>query len=145
MTKHECFLIILLRVIGTAALTAVVAVVMPYSWMDAIHWSLGLGPMPSEPIVGYLARSTSAFYAIFGGLLWLISFDIRRHRQVLCYLGAATFVFGSALLVIDFVEGLPLHWALFEGPFNAAFGAYFFVVARRLKDQPVSNRPAATD
>ena len=145
MTMHERFLKLLLRVIGTAALTAVVAVVMPYSWMNAIHRRLGMGPMPTEPIVGYLARSTSAFYAIFGGLLWLISLDIRRHRQVLCYVGAATFLFGAALLVIDIAEGLPLHWTLFEGPFNAAFGAYFFVAARRLDDRPASDNPAATD
>ena len=134
MAIHECFFRTLLRVIGTAALTAVVAVVMPYSWMDAIHRWLGLGALPAEPIVGYLARSTSAFYAIFGGLLWLVSLDIRRYRLILCYLGAATVVFGASLLVIDIVEGLPLHWILLEGPFNAAFGAYIFVVSRGLKD-----------
>jgi len=134
MTRHERFFRTLLRVIGTAALIAIVAVVMPYSWMDAIHRRLGMGQMPSEPIVGYLARSTSAFYAIFGGLLWLVSFDMHRHRQVLCYLGGATVVFGITLLFVDIVEGLPLHWILCEGPFNAAFGAYIFLVSRRLKD-----------
>ncbi|MHC4740967.1 MAG: hypothetical protein ACYS8Z_03590 [Planctomycetota bacterium] len=142
---HERILKSLLRVVGTLGLTAVVAVVMPYSWMDVIHRWLGMGPLPSDPIVGYLARSTSAFYAIFGGLFWVISFDIRRHSRVLCYVGAAAVVFGAALLVIDVVEGLPLHWTLSEGPLNAAFGVYFFIAARRLDDLPASGNQAATD
>lgn len=135
MTRHERILKSLLRVIGTVALTAFFAVVMPYSWMDAIHRRLGMGTLPAEPIVGYLARSTSLFYAMIGGLMWVLSFDLHRHRLVLCYLGAAVIVFGIALFFVDIVEGLQLHWILLDGPLNAAFGVYIFVVARRLKDK----------
>ena len=135
MTGHERFLKSLLRIIGTAALTAVVAVVMPYSCMNAVHQWLGLGWLPGEPIVGYLARSTSAFYAMLGGLMWVISSDMHRHRLILSYLGAAIVFFGIALLVIDIVERLPLHWILLEGPLNTVFGVYIFVVSRRLKDK----------
>ena len=92
---------LLLRLIGTAAPLAVVAVVMPYSWMDAIYEWLGIGRLPSDPIVGYLARSTSAFYALLGGLLWAVSFDPQRHRLALQYLGVAIIVFGGALSAID--------------------------------------------
>ena len=135
MTNHERFLKVFLRIIGTVALTALGAVAMPYSWMDAIHRWLGLGTLPADPIVGYLARSTSAFYALLGGLMWVISLDLHRHRLVLCYLGAAIVLFGAALLVVDIVEGLPLHWILFEGPLNTAFGIYILVVSRQLKDK----------
>ncbi|MBL7144475.1 MAG: hypothetical protein ISS76_09605 [Phycisphaerae bacterium] len=135
MTNHERFLKVFLRIIGTVALTALGAVAMPYSWMDAIHQGLGMGELPSEPIVGYLARSTSAFYAMLGGLMWVVSFNLYRHRLVLCYLGAAIIFFGAALLAIDIAEGLPLHWILFEGPLNTAFGIYILVVSRRLKDK----------
>jgi hypothetical protein len=131
MTKQDIFFRLLLRVIGTAALFAVIAVVMPYSWMNAIHEWLGLGLLPSEPIVGYLARSTSAFYAIFGGLFWILSFDLPRYRLVLCYVGAATVIFGAALLVVDLLEGLPLYWSLTEGPLNAVFGVLILVLAYR--------------
>jgi hypothetical protein len=134
MTKQDRFFKLFLRIIGTAALLAVVAVVMPYSWMNAIHQWLGMGQLPPEPIVGYLARSTSAFYALLGGLIWVVSFDLYRHRQVLCYLGAVIIFFGVALLVVDIVEGLPQHWVLFEGPLNTAFGVYILIVSRRLKN-----------
>lgn len=134
--NHEHFLKLFLRIIGAAALLALGAVIMPYSWMNAIHQRLGLGWMPVEPIVGYLARSTSAFYALFGGLLWVVSFDLHRHRPVLCYVGAAIIFFGITLLVIDIVEGLPLYWILFEGPMNTAFGILILACSRRLKSLP---------
>ena len=138
MVKHEQFLKLFLRIIGTAALLAFGAVVMPYSWMNAIHQRLGMGELPSEPIVGYLARSTSMFYALFGGLLWVVSFDLYRHRPVLCYLGAVIAFFGAVLFAVDIIEGLPLYWILFEGPVNTAFGILILALTRRLKS--ISNR-----
>jgi hypothetical protein len=122
MTKHERFLQWLLRVGGTGSLFAVVAVAMPYAWMNAIHEWLGMGKLPDEPIVGYLARSTSAFYALLGGLVWVVSFDLRRHRRVLCFLGAAITILGLTLFAVDWVEGMPRFWRLSEGPLDAAFG-----------------------
>lgn len=122
----------ILRIIGSAALLAFVAVVMPYSWMNAIHKWLGMGELPSEPIVGYLARSTSAFYALLGGLMWVVSFDLKRYRRILIYLGTAIIFFGAALFAVDLLEGMPLWWSLGEGPFNVVFGIVIFVLARRL-------------
>ena len=92
-----------------------------------------MGELPSEPIVGYLARSTSAFYTLVGGLLWVVSFDLRRHRLVLYFLGVAIAVFGAALLAIDLLEGMPVWWAVGEGPFNFVFGAVIFAWARKLR------------
>ena len=57
MTKSDKVLVILLRFGGVIALFAVVAVVMPTSWMAATHRWLGLGEMPTGPVVEYLARS----------------------------------------------------------------------------------------
>ena len=37
--------------------------------MAACHEAMGLGPFPDAPIVEYLARSVSAYYAMLGGLL----------------------------------------------------------------------------
>jgi hypothetical protein len=56
-------------------LSAAFFVAAPYSWMNAIHQWLGLGVLPDAPVAGYLARSTSAFYAMLGGLLWVLLFD----------------------------------------------------------------------
>lgn len=84
---------------------------------------MGLGVLPDAPIVWYLARSTSALYAGFGGLFWTISFDPVRYRPVLRYVGAGLLLFGLCLLVIDSYEGMPPFWTRWEGPVVAAFGA----------------------
>jgi hypothetical protein len=136
MAKQERLFKLVLRIVGTAALFALVAVVMPSSWMNAIHQWLGMGDLPSEPIVGYLARSTSAFYALLGGLMWMISFDLHRYRLVLIYIGVAIIVFGVALFAVDLLEGMPLWWSLGEGPFNTAFGIFILVLSYRLGSKP---------
>ncbi|MHC5056247.1 MAG: hypothetical protein ACYTKD_16225 [Planctomycetota bacterium] len=130
VTKSERILKILLRVVGTTALLAIVAVFMPYSWMDAIHRALAIGELPSAPIVGYLARSTSAFYAILGGLLWSVSADLRRYRALLGYLGAALVAFGTVWIGVDVVEGMPSFWTCQEGPIVVAMGSAILVLRR---------------
>ncbi len=132
MTGPERLLRLALRVVGGVALVAVGCVVMPGGWMNAIHQWLGMGELPSEPIVGYLARSASAFYALLGGLLWVVSFDLPRHRLVLDYLGVAITLFGLALLGVDIVQRMPLWWVLVEGPINIGFGILFLVLNRRV-------------
>jgi hypothetical protein len=111
-----------LRIIGTSSLFALIFVAAPQSWMQSIHADLGMGPLPDAPVVGYLARSTSAFYAILGGLFWVVSFDLKRHRRVLSYLGTAMTLFGVALFLVDRSEGLPPFWTYWEGPFIVIFG-----------------------
>ena len=132
MTKQERLLKLILRIVGSVALLAIVAAVMPYSWMDAIHQWLGMGRLPAEPIVGYLARSTSAFYALLGGLLWVLSFDLHRYRPVLIYISAAIIFFGVTLFAVDLLEGMPLWWSFGEGPFNTIFGVVILVLSYRL-------------
>ena len=134
MSNHERFLQLFLRIIGTTSLTAAFFVFVPGAWMDAIHQQLGLGELPDAPIVGYLARSTSAFYAMLGGLLWVMSFDLRRHRVVLRYLGFALILFGLALFVIDWQAGLPLWWRFWEGPIVCVFGIVILRLSSRLAD-----------
>ncbi len=115
-------LTLLLRVMGCSSLLALIFVVAPESWMVAIHAELDMGSLPTAPVVGYLARSTSAFYAITGGLFLLISSDLVRHRAVLLYLGWVMGLFGIVLLAVDWLEGMPLSWTLWEGPFVILFG-----------------------
>jgi uncharacterized membrane protein len=133
MTDQKRFFRLFLRILGSAAGLAVLAVVMPYSWMDAIHQRLGMGKLPDEPIVGYLARSTSAFYALLGGLLWTVSFHLQRNRLVLRYLGFAIILFGIALSIVDWIEGMPLFWKISEGPSNMVFGIVILWISHRIK------------
>jgi hypothetical protein len=132
MSNEERLFRLLLRIVGSAALLAIPFVFVPYAWMNAIHDGLGMGQLPDAPVVGYLARSASAFYAILGGLLWVLSFDLRRHRPVLVYLGAAILLFGLLFFAVDFLEGMPRWWALGEGPFNTLFGIVILVFSCRL-------------
>lgn len=132
MTSEQTLKLIL-RVMGSASLFALIFVAAPYQWMDSIHSTLGMGPLPHTPVVGYLARSTSAFYALLGGLLWVISSDLGRHRRVLIYLGAAIMVFGLVLLVVDWLEGMPSLWTIWEGPFVMVFGLAILSLSRAVK------------
>lgn len=129
MTSEQ-ILKLMLRLMGSASLLALIFVAAPYRWMDSIHSTLGMGQLPDMPVVGYLARSTSAFYALLGGLLWVVSFDIERHRRVLSYLGAAITLFGVMLIVVDRVEGLPAFWTLWEGPIVVVFGLAILLLLR---------------
>ena len=61
---------------------------------------------PKAPIVGYLTRSSSTLSALLAGLLWVISFDLRRHAPVLRYLSWAVIVLGVVLFAIN-VWGCP--------------------------------------
>ena len=51
MTKSDKALVLLLRFVGVGALFALVAVFMPVPWMAATHLRLGLGEMPTGPVV----------------------------------------------------------------------------------------------
>ena len=129
---NERILVSVLRITGGVSLLAAIFVFVPYSWMNAIHQRLGMGELPGNPVVGYLARSTSAFYALLGGLLLVLSRDVRRHRPVLTYLGIAVSSFGLVLLCVDWIEGMPQYWKVVEGPFVLLLGVAIFYLNHRV-------------
>ena len=118
-------------------LLALVFVVAPRAWMEEIHAALGLGVFPDTPIVWYLARSTSAFYAMMGGLYWLASFDMGRQRRLLLFLGWWTVVLGVMLCGIDLWVGLPLSWTLSEGPVVILMGVAMLYLISRMAETRV--------
>jgi len=122
MTRRERLLVLVLRLAGVMSGLAIVAVVMPRAWMAACHDWLGLGALPDGAIVEYLARSLSAFYAMFGGLCILVSFDIRRHAGVVTYLGVTHVAFAAVVLAVDLSAGLPWYWTAAEVPPAMLFG-----------------------
>lgn len=130
MTRNR-FLTLFLRVVGTVAGTAAFCAVMPLTWMDAVHRAFGMGALPPQPIVAYLARSASALYALLGGLFWMLSCDVVRYRPVIRWLGRAAIVLGLLLLWIDSTAGLPRLWQLAEGPANILLGAIILIAARQ--------------
>ena len=82
-------LVALLWVGGVSGLFALVAVFMPVSWLVAAHRWLGLGEMPTSPVVEYLARSLSAFYALLGALCLVVASGLYQYLPLVRFLGVA--------------------------------------------------------
>jgi hypothetical protein len=107
MTKSDKVLVLLLRFLGVGSLLALVPVFMPFSWMAATHRWLGLGEMPAAPVVEYLARSVSAFYAVTGALCLALTTDLERYRPPVRSLGVAFALMSVVLLGVDLAAGMP--------------------------------------
>lgn len=123
----------LLVACGVLTLLALPAVFLPQAVMDAIHRSLGLGPLPQGPIVLYLARSLSAFYAAFGVLTLLLATDVDRYAPLVRWWGITAIVFGVLLIGIDLTAGMPLDWMLGEVMFTICAGIAVLLLQPRGK------------
>ena len=130
MTKSDKVLVMLLRFGGVIALFAVVAVVMPTSWMAATHRWLGLGEMPTGPVVEYLARSLSAFHALVGALCLVMASDLDRYRPLVRFFGVCLALLGVVFTGVDLAAGMPWWWTALEGPGAVPVGAWVYALAR---------------
>lgn len=132
MKKTELALIVILRFVGVTGLFALPFVFLPFAWLQDIHRLLGLGEMPSGPVVDYLARSLSAFYALVAAAILYLSFTIDRHRDLIFFLGILSCLMGGLFLFIDLAAGMPLSWVLTEGPPTTATGALICWLVKRV-------------
>lgn len=135
MNGYERVLVVLMRISAVVLLTALVPTVMPFAWMKEIHRWLGMGELPEGPIVGYLTRSLSAMYAMHGALVLFVSTDVRRFLPVVKCLAALGIVFGSGMLAIDVVVGMPLPWTVCEGPFVIVLGGVLLWLTGRIQGE----------
>ncbi len=130
--KSELVIVIIMRVIGVSGLFAIPAVFIPYSWMNAIHELMGLGVLPDAPIVSYLARSLSAFYAIVATITLFISLDLWRDRAFVKLWAIIVIATGFVLLGIDVTTGMPMSWTASEGPPTIAVGLVVLWLRRKI-------------
>jgi hypothetical protein len=138
MTKSDLVLVILFRyLLGIGSLFALIPVFMPMSWMAAMHRWLGLGEMPTGPIVEYLARSLSAFYALIGALCIKMASDLERYRPMVRFFGLCMALLGIVLTWADVAAGMPAWWTALEGPGAVPVGALIYFLARPVR--PGSN------
>lgn len=114
--QAESLLRLLLRALGALDLLAFGAMLMPATWMAATHAWLGMGDFPRAAVVGYLARSASLMYAQHGAVFLFLSGDVRRYRPLIRLMAVIAIVSGGVMLGIDLLAGIPLFWALVEGP-----------------------------
>jgi len=123
---------VMLRVGGVLLCSAAFAVFLPREAMVATNAWLGLAPLPEVPLTFYLARSTSALYALHGAILLLASTDPVYYRALIRLLGATTLVLGVVLVGIDRTAGMPAWWTWSEGPWVAVIGTILLALERRL-------------
>lgn len=105
--RAERWLVLLLRVIGGVCLLALVALWMPRSWIDTGHRWLGWGPFPDSPVAEYLARSVSALSAFYGGLLVVLSTDVRRFAPLIRYQAMAIMFTSASGAVVGSWASMP--------------------------------------
>ena len=94
------------------------------------------GTLPTEPVVGYLARSASVMYALHGLVVFYVSFDLPRYWTLIRLLAITAIVHGALMSLIDYRVGMPGWWSLLEGPCFAATGAAALAL------QALAGRPA---
>jgi hypothetical protein len=123
---------LLLRIAGAIMMLAVIAVIMPRSWMAWTNAALGLAPLPEQPIFDYLARSISALYAIYGVLHWVMADDVVRYRPIILVSAVTGAMFAVAIFIIDLSIGMPLQWTAAEGPSILALSLVTLALLRKV-------------
>ena len=114
MSRAERWLVLLLRLTAMGCALAVLAVFTPRAWLAACHEWLGLGDFPKGPVIEYLARSLSFFYAALGTIVWLAASDVRRYGPLIRLVAIAGIVFGVIITATNVLIGLPLWWQVGE-------------------------------
>lgn len=130
LTRLQLFL----RIFALGPMSAAIAAALPMRTMDQIHRAIGLGPLPQGPIVEYLARSTSMFYAIHGLLVWYLASDLRRYRQLFWFYLWISLAFAAGLFLTDLSAGLPPRWTFVEGPIVAGFVVVIMLWFRKVDE-----------
>lgn len=120
----------LLRITGSVEILAFVAVVMPRSWMEVSHAWLGLGEMPSGPIIMFMIRQASYVYGMHGVSLWVLASDVDRFRSLVILNGVSFLLAAPVFFVIDYTSGIPLWWTIVDTFSCAFFGAAVLWLSR---------------
>ena len=113
----------LLRMAGVVEMLAFVAVVMPKSWMEVSHTSVGLGEMPSGPLIMFMIRQASYTYGVHGISLLVLSLDVNRFRPLIILNGWAFLVGAFVFFMIDYSAGMPWWWTISDPLSCAILGA----------------------
>ena len=119
-----------LRIGGSVLCLAAGAMLLPRETMVATNLWLGLEPLVETPLLLYLARSTSALYALRGLSYFIVASDPVRYRPFVIFIGVTNVAFGVALGVIGVTAGMPRWWTALESPFVIGTGILVLVLAR---------------
>ncbi len=129
----ERSLVLLLRFVGGVCLLALVSLWMPRNWIDAGHRWLGWGEFPAAPVAEYLARSVSALSAFYGGLLVVLSSDVRRYKPLIRYQALAIMALSASGVVVGGWAGMPAWFVVGDAVACWAYGIPMLVLAGRVE------------
>lgn len=137
MSAAERGLKLLLRIIGITAIPAIVAVLMPHSWL-AYAVSYAEPGTPVRVLVSYLARVVSVFYVMFGVFMLIFATDPRRYATPIRVLAVGS-VLGPFVLLIHAAPAIRIvrtGWFFWfvacDITIGAALGVLILLLQRRI-------------
>ena len=113
----------LLRLAGAFEILAFIAVVMPRSWMEVSHAWLGMGEMPTGPLIMFMIRQASYSYGMHGISLWVLSLNVNRFRPLVILNGISYLLAGPIFFLIDWSSRMPTWWTVEDSVGCAVLGA----------------------
>lgn len=120
----------MLRLTGSVEILAFIAVVMPRSWMELSHVWLGLGDMPTGPVVMFMIRQASYTYGMHGISLWVLASDVDRFRPLVILNGISFLLAAPVFFMIDYTSAVPLWWTIVDSFSCGLFGAAVLLLSR---------------
>lgn len=142
--RVESWIRLLLRVLGGICLTALIAVVMPLEWIARSHEWMGLGAFPDAPIAEYLARSTSALCAFYGGFVLMLARDPRRYVAIIKYQSWAMLALSTLSVVVWLKLGMTAYWVWLDALGGWALLIPILILAHRLEASSCSDESSET-
>lgn len=122
-----------LRLTGATEILAFFSVVMPRSWMEVSHSLLGLGEMPTGPIIMFMIRQASYAYGMHGVSLWLMATDVRRFQPLIVFNAVSFLIAAVVFSLIDYTSGMPIWWTAVDAFGCASFGAVALILSRYIR------------
>ena len=117
--------------VGVLDLCAAIFAILPTRFYAAAHEWLGMGEFPIAPVTEYLCRSASALYALHGGLVLYLSFDVVGHLRAIRAFAWGAVGHGAFLLAADVSANMPVWWIILEGPSIAGGGVLALALIRQ--------------
>lgn len=133
MTPIDRLLTWLIRLNAAVLLLAVVPVFFPTEMMADMHERFGLGPFPRDRLTEYLTRSAAACYALHGGVVWMLAYDVRAYRRLIDRVYLLHLTFALTMFGIDLFAGMPVWWTAAEAGTIACVAVVILLVNRRAK------------
>lgn len=100
--------------------------------MEVSHAWLGMGEMPSGPLVMFMIRQSSYTYGMHGVSLWVLASNVVRFRTLVMLNGIAYLLAAPVFFLIDLSSGMPWYWTVSDCLGCGFLGAALLLLNRRV-------------